>query len=620
MFISKNTLTNFLKENNLEAESTSAALKELLRFFIRDGQDVEIAKDIALDADLLDSIFKQFPNSKVTILSGYDKRQLYPFFDGLYTEEESIVLAQNINQIKQTYNRDITFDEGFSVGQALKASRTINNIVKEISEARLDRKPLSPYEKFLWAYQFVTDRVYINELSNEDPSVSRNLVSVLSGDKIVCVGYASMLCSILSQLGIPCAYQSEISFDTKDNIYVNHATCAVRIDDDKYNKHGIYYSDPTADSAPVKRNTYGLTSFNNALIPYRNIPDLFIHPNALDKVITSFVKTDDINEVLSNALDTPKILSKLFPEKTKGKSQDILIKEYAKSEIENSNIFEIMEYKLDLLTDEKITQDYNEYLKNILKVPMLVNMVSFGNFAQHIRSNINSLYLYGLTKEEILEALKSVYTEEAVKEYIVSSHRKKRLLDNPKTKSLCQKEIDSVLSSLKKIDKVVDTFNFEKAKLLDPERAIQKLAERLAKDNVRHHFFKDSESFSAEEVGALLKQGYSFEDIIVAIKNKLKTLDLAEIFLEEHPENLTLYATTNENEIYATQAPPDRIYNQPYEEDFERLTNSATVFVNEEIFKAFINIYMAQGNNFSFAQELACLTLRKTDLPTFENN
>ena len=160
MFISKNTLTNFLKENNLEAESTSAALKELLRFFIRDGQDVEIAKDIALDADLLDSIFKQFPNSKVTILSGYDKRQLYPFFDGLYTEEESIVLAQNINQIKQTYNRDITFDEGFSVGQALKASRTINNIVKEISEARLDRKPLSPYEKFLWAYQFVTDRVY----------------------------------------------------------------------------------------------------------------------------------------------------------------------------------------------------------------------------------------------------------------------------------------------------------------------------------------------------------------------------------------------------------------------------------------------------------------------------
>ena len=132
---------------------------------------------------------------------------------------------------------------------AIIASRKINTVVRDITEARIDGKPLSNYEKFLWAYQFVTDRVYTEEGTNQDPSISRNLVSVLSSDKIVCVGFASMLCTILTRLGIPCAYQSEISFDPSANIYVNHATCAIRIDDAIYIKHGIYDALPICSCA-----------------------------------------------------------------------------------------------------------------------------------------------------------------------------------------------------------------------------------------------------------------------------------------------------------------------------------------------------------------------------------
>ena len=619
MFISKDRLKTFLKENNLVAEDDDTALKAVLRFFIHEGQDVEIAKDIALDKDLLNFIFAEFPNAKVTILSGYDQRQIYPSFDGLYNEEESKLLAENVDHIRRTYHRDISFDEGFSVEQALTASRKINNIVKQISEARLDGKPLSNYEKFLWAYQFVTDRVYTEESQKEDPSVSRNLVSVLSGDKIVCVGFASMLCSILSRLGIPCTYQSEISFDTSSNIYVNHATCAVRIEDDKYNKHGIYYSDPTSDHAIVKRPVYGMNSFNVALIPYREVSKLFSHPNVIDKVITSLVKTDDINEVLANGIDTPKILSKLFPEKTGGKSQDKLIKEYAAKELENSNIYELMNYKLDSLSLEKVSADYEEKIKNILKIPMLVSMTSFGNFDQCIRSNISALAANGLTKEEVMETLKNTYTKEAIENHIISSYKNKYPKQTKSTDMLCKKEIDNVISKLPKIERLVNTFNFDTVKPLDPESSIRKLAERLAKDGVRH-MFGDTDFFTAEEVGVLLKQGFTFEDIIVAIKNNIKSLDMVSIFLEEHPENLSLFATTNEDEMFISQAQPDRIHNTPYEDDFNALTDSATIFTNEEIFKAFINIYMAQGNDYNFAQNLACLTLRRTDLPTFENN
>ena len=592
--------------------------KAILKFFVHGGQDIEIAKDIALDADLLDFIFEQFPNAKVTILSGYDEKQIFPSFDGLYNEEESKVLVKNINSIKQKYYRDISFDDGFSVNQALEASRRINNIVKEISEARLDGKPLSNYEKFLWAYQFVTDRVYVKEDQNEKPSLSRNLISIFSGDKIVCVGYASMLCTILQRLGIPCTYQTEISFDTQDGVYVNHATCAVRIDDDKYNKHGIYYSDPTADRAVVKRLFYGMTSFDCSLTPYKALSQFFEYPPIIDKSLSSLVETDDIDEVLENTIETPKILSRLFPEKTKGKSQDVLIKEQASSEIENSNIYDYINHKLDSLTMETIAEDYDKKINSILQIRLLSQTASFGNFDQFIRSNISHLATLGLTKEEVLETLKTTYSVENVEAYITSIHRKKYKINTPQTNDILKRELDKIIPKLQKLEKLVNTFNFNSVKLLDPESAIDKLAERISIDGVRHLILKERNYFSGEEIGALLKQGFTFEDIIVAIKNKVSSIDMVSLYINEHPGNLSLYVTTNENELFTTEKPTDRVYNAPYEQDFARLTNSATQFTNEEIFQAFINIYMSQGYNFSVAQEIAVLTLRRTNLPNYD--
>lgn len=614
MAINKQTLLNFIKENHLDGISDEQSASELVRFFATDGQEIEITKDVALDKNLLISIFKNFPNSKVIILSGYDDKQLYPNFKELYTSEELKILEENVNYVRQHFHRDITFDEGFSVEQAIIASRKINNVVRDITEARIDGKPLSNYEKFLWAYQFVTNRVYTEEDTNQDPSISRNLVSVLSSDKIVCVGFASMLCTILTRLGIPCAYQSEISFDPSANIYVNHATCAIRIDDAKYNKHGIYYSDPTADSAPVKRNIYGLTSFNNSLLLYKDLPNIFEHQNFLDSVITSLVKTDDPEEIRATAIHSPKILAKLFPEKTGGKTQDKLIKESAKAEIESANILELATLKLDTLSIETIAKDYSEKMKNLLKVPMLVSMTGYGNFDQYIRTNINALAMNGLTKEEITALIKSTYTAEAIEEYMISSHQKKYPNSTPEMETKLKKDIKTIISKLTKFDKIIETFNFEKVKPIEPESLIRKLAERVAKGSITHSLFGEDDYFTADDIMVLLKQGFAYDDIIVAIKNELLKVDLVSAYLEEYPENISMYAATNEDEIYFTQADPERIYNKPYEEAFEKLTASATRFENEDIFKAFINIYMSQGHGYNFAQDLACLTLGRTNL------
>ena len=41
----------------------------------------------------------------------------------------------------------------------------------------------SPFEKFLYAYDFVTSRVYVEESSLEPVETSRNLIEILNGDK-----------------------------------------------------------------------------------------------------------------------------------------------------------------------------------------------------------------------------------------------------------------------------------------------------------------------------------------------------------------------------------------------------------------------------------------------------
>jgi hypothetical protein len=207
--------------------------------FVYDGKLFTITKDIALDRDYLDFLCSTYPNSKITIHSGYSV--VYSSTKTLYDEKETTVLADNANYVLKKYGKELTFDEDFSVKQAITASRKINNIVKSINETNINGEPLSPFEKFILAYRYVTDRIYKEVDDGEDLSKSRSLISVLNGDKIVCAGYANLLATILDRLGIPCTTQCMIIFDENLKAYGNHATCLVRMVDPKYNIDGIYH-------------------------------------------------------------------------------------------------------------------------------------------------------------------------------------------------------------------------------------------------------------------------------------------------------------------------------------------------------------------------------------------
>ena len=77
---------------------------------IEDGEYLKITKDVALNFDMLEYLLKTFPKSNISIMSGYDRNQVYTAHDTLYTEEETKVLAEHADYAFLKYDIEILFD------------------------------------------------------------------------------------------------------------------------------------------------------------------------------------------------------------------------------------------------------------------------------------------------------------------------------------------------------------------------------------------------------------------------------------------------------------------------------------------------------------------------------
>ena len=139
----------------------------------------------------------------------------------LFNEKELLSLQKIYNELN---DKDETYDLGFgfessymySINEAINASRKIQEWQTEIESLKND-KMLSPYEKYLYAYNLVTKYIYheAEPDKKEDKHVSRYLIPILNGDRIVCVGYAAMLREICVRCGIPCicsGWEYELKF------------------------------------------------------------------------------------------------------------------------------------------------------------------------------------------------------------------------------------------------------------------------------------------------------------------------------------------------------------------------------------------------------------------------
>ncbi len=217
---------------------------------------------------------------------------------------------------------------------------------------------MSPFEKYLFAYNIVKKYKEYKENENEKDQ-SRNLYSILDGEYMVCVGYATLLNDLLTKLGISSCHYSvgvDTGFDKvdkealviPDDIEVNregHARVKVHIVDPKYGIDGIYFADPTWDN-DMERDTYNFAAMTpseyNGLYRYNfldfyNVDELFF-VNSLEEFYQK------ANIWIDKNIESSSRLGQNFAEKNleefKKAASDIVVmlKEYAPEKIEFINM------------------------------------------------------------------------------------------------------------------------------------------------------------------------------------------------------------------------------------------------------------------------------------------
>lgn len=138
--------------------------------------------------------------------------------------------------------------DGYEFSKVINANRKITSFVDNIKNS-----PYSTFEKLMLVYEFATKFVYNEVNENESKGISRHWITVLNTDKIVCVGYASImkeLCSrIFDEKELKIFEQSLMVEDQDKAEPTGHANNAVYIKDEKYGIDGIFYLDSCWDSA-----------------------------------------------------------------------------------------------------------------------------------------------------------------------------------------------------------------------------------------------------------------------------------------------------------------------------------------------------------------------------------
>jgi len=148
--------------------------------------------------------------------------------------------------------------EAYTLAETLFAQLQIDDIIEQINSTGA-----SPFERYLMAYDFITSRVY--KEYQQGSAKSRDLIAVMNGDNIVCVGYAKLMDRLCKGIGIESYYQPVRVYDGKGNDLGGHQNNIIYLKDDKYGIDGFYYSDACWDS--VSKTGQHRRFLNHCLIP-----------------------------------------------------------------------------------------------------------------------------------------------------------------------------------------------------------------------------------------------------------------------------------------------------------------------------------------------------------------
>ncbi|MBQ7977580.1 MAG: hypothetical protein IJ301_03210 [Clostridia bacterium] len=252
-------------------------LEELLKQKNETRLNIIIPREMENMEEKLDNLLSKLDGTKVFcnnvimkydvdyISSGEEIENLKAFAE--YFETKNLGISIQLKELRAD------FDNFLVAKQEIESFvDKVNNLTIEENGAKV---PLSPIEKFVVAYEYVANRVY-NEDENFFNEDMRNWIGVLTGDKIICTGYSSLLKCICDYMFNPneliCETQGLEVFDKNNNSIGMHEDNVIIINDPKYNLCGMYITDACWGSPQGDKKV----SFEYAMLPLTKI---FEHKN-----------------------------------------------------------------------------------------------------------------------------------------------------------------------------------------------------------------------------------------------------------------------------------------------------------------------------------------------------
>lgn len=151
----------------------------------------------------------------------------------------------HLKQINETSDFTIRYHSGNDSANATYEEFLNMRATIDYYKELIETSNLSPVEKIAYVYDILKTMRY--KENEEDKSRSRNIHAIVTDGNIVCAGYAAFAKQLLSEVGIKCLNVG-VTCKAEEGPDGGHARNIVRVDDDKYNIHGLFAMDITWDS------------------------------------------------------------------------------------------------------------------------------------------------------------------------------------------------------------------------------------------------------------------------------------------------------------------------------------------------------------------------------------
>ena len=454
--------------------------------------------------------------------------------DCIFNERQTKTLADNVNiflalgiqtEIYSKFN-----GQTYSLDKVLEANRKLSEWAKLINSARVDGRELSPLEKYLYAFITVSNYYeYSMENADESPSVSRALVNVLTGDKIVCVGFAEMLSSVLNMVGVPCIKASVFI----ENAKTGHAVCLPYINDGLYNCNGIVYSDPTS-----KNLAY-------SMIALKDFASVFSNISFVQNGLGSDGKRTLLNDYLQKLKNLPKedldILTKLIQE-SKSEPDVLTFEEIGEENYQTFNdiIKKVLEDKKLSELEVNFVMKYNfpnidAFKEEVYRLSKLATVQNQKNFREVILDHIlhntqRAVYRHKHTRDDTLTKLSGTadFSQEALVN-VFRSMGKPELVARKFTSAFIAKAIEELCKSeeyvhpMYKLNLKAPTTNFFIQRLKELQLATKTQQIPITFEEASKAYYEARIDY---KLGKISKE--SFEDIEKMYDEKIEVEDDAQ--------------------------------------------------------------------------------------------